>query len=138
MNLHKVIVIAISLAALPVLSSATEQTQMPMMGSPYSQQAPMDPMMMQRMMQMRQQQMQQQRMNMPTNPGMMMGGPGNKSTEMVGGMPMKGMMGDGKGGMPMMEMMKNKQAMMQAHMIKIEAHLANIEALLQQLVDREK
>jgi len=48
-------------------------------------------------------------------------------------MPEKGM-----GGMPMMKKMQGKQAMMQAHMSKMETHLANIEALLKQLVELQQ
>jgi hypothetical protein len=62
-----------------------------------------------------------------------------------GGMPMMGgnqggmpMMHGNKGGMPMMMKMQQKQAMMQAHMLKMETHLANIEALLKELVELSK
>jgi len=54
------------------------------------------------------------------------------------GQGMGGMQGHNKGGMPMMEMMKERQAMMQEHMGKMETSLSNIEALLQQLVDLQK
>lgn len=54
-----------------------------------------------------------------------------------GSMPM--MQGQqGQGGMPMMNMMREKQAMMQTHMKTMETHMANIEALLQQLVELQK
>ena len=63
-----------------------------------------------------------------------------------GGMPMMGgnqggmgMMHGNKGGMPPMMMnMQQKQAMMQAHMVKMETHMANIEALLKELVELSK
>lgn len=46
-----------------------------------------------------------------------------------------------QGGMPMgqmKQMKQQRQAMMQAHMQKMEQHLAAIEGLLQQLVDQQK
>lgn len=52
-----------------------------------------------------------------------------------GGMPM---MRGQQGNMPMMNMMREKQAMMQTHMKTMETRLANIEALLQQLVELQK
>ena len=50
----------------------------------------------------------------------------------------KGMMGGNGSGMPMMQMMKEKHAAMQAHMKIVETRLENIEGLLQQLVDLQK
>lgn len=49
------------------------------------------------------------------------------------------MQGPGRGmGMMNPEMMKQRQAMKQAHMAKMEGHLANIEALLRELVELNK
>lgn len=55
-------------------------------------------------------------------------------------MPMMGGSGSraGQGGMPMMGMMKQRQAAMQQHMATMEQHLANIEKLLGQLVELQK
>jgi len=70
----------------------------------------------------------------PTAGGQMPGMMGQQ-----GQMPMKNRMMNGQGrGMPMMQMMQQKQAMMQEHMKKTEGHLANIEALLKQLVELQK
>ena len=44
----------------------------------------------------------------------------------------------GMGGMPMMKMMQEKQAMMKNHMTTMETHLANIETLLKQLVELQQ
>ena len=41
-------------------------------------------------------------------------------------------------GMPMMQMMQQRHAVMQEHMARLEDTLGNIEALLQQLVDQQK
>lgn len=64
---------------------------------------------------------------------------------MMGGQPgeMKGqgnmpMMAGGMEGMPMMKMMQERHAVMQAHMVKMETHMANVEALLTQLVELQK
>jgi hypothetical protein len=53
-----------------------------------------------------------------------------------GGMPM--MNYQPASGMPMMQMMQQRQGMMQEHMQKMEAHLAAIEDLLWQLVELQK
>lgn len=48
------------------------------------------------------------------------------------------MMGGNMKDMPMMKMMEERHAMMQAHMTKMETHMANMEKLLQQLVELQK
>ena len=53
-------------------------------------------------------------------------------------MPSHSMPQAGMGGMPMMQMMQEKQAMMKQHMTTMETHLANIEALLKQLVELQQ
>ncbi len=100
---------------MPNMMGFNNAQQQPSMGGQGSQ----GPAMMQRMMQMRQQ-------NMP-----MMSAPNDAGGTQAG----MGMMG-GKG-MPMMNMMQQKQAMMKEHMTKMENHLANIENLLRQLVAQQ-
>jgi hypothetical protein len=94
------------------------QGQMPM---PNQRGNMMNPLMMQQMVRR-----PQQGNNMPMhNPDYPM--PGNQ-----------GMMRGNGGGMPMMQMMKEKHAAMQAHIKIVETRLENIEGLLQQLVDLQK
>ena len=66
-------------------------------------------------------------------------GSGTTMPMATGSMPMGkgGMMGGGKGMMDP-EMMQKKQAMMMAHMKKMEQHQANIEGLLKELVALQK
>jgi hypothetical protein len=122
------------------------QPYMPMMQGPqgqmpmdYPQGQPMHPMMMQRMMYMRQQNMQG--MNPPENMpmGNMMqrrqqmmdaAAEGSKTAEAYN-CPMHKM------GEQRMEMIQNKQAMMQAHMKRVESHLSNIETLLKKIVENQ-
>jgi hypothetical protein len=67
------------------------------------------------------------------------GGPMSGMMGQQGQMPMKNRMMNGpERGMPMMQMMQQKQAMMQEHVKNTERHLANIEALLKQLVELQK
>lgn len=128
MKLNKSI-ISIILASSFIAASASalaETAPMPMTNAPQAG-MPMMPMHQQRMgmmgnnpeMMQRMMQMRQERMAMMNNQG------GN----VEGSVP-----GTGQG-MPMMQMMHQRQAMMQAHMTKMETHLANIESLLAKLVE---